>query len=379
MKQFNRTETASRTEELFLICARNSLNGRLLRNALDLTAWGIDWEYLKGLSTTGGVIPPVYAAIKRIIAEVPVQQHVMDWFKTTCLAMTKRAMVQHNELSGLLDLLYREGVKAVPLKGTFLSRRFYGDIAWRGRNTDMDLLIDKRNKSKACVLLEERGYALKGDAGKDDGFRVFIKPKTGIVDLHWNLKTHIGDDEERVAGLLSGTREVAECGIRYRDFNEEELLLFLTYHLVESECFRRLRSICDIAALLDIRKGTLAWNNILGKAEKWRLSNSLYTALRLAEELMDAEVPDWVMGKLKPSFCKRKFIAIFANRDVILRHNSKRRRLLNRVLKNVFFGLVEARAIKEYMSMAFPDERILMGRGSIQRLLTPFLKAYSRN
>lgn len=319
-----------------------------------------------------------YNALKAIAPYVRIPQFVFDRLRPGYLFIVSKSTCQHRELMEILKLFAKEGIPVLPLKGTLLSKRLYDDIATRGLSVDFDLLIKEKDKEMGAALLEDIGYSFNPDSEvKSRQWQyLFSKPKATIIDLHWDI-TMMGRSYERIEGLWRGTMLVEEGGIRYCEFKEEELLLYLSVHLASSSCFGQLRYVCDINELLRRYKDVLDWNSLLEKAEIWNVPNSLYTSLALSRNLFGIEIPPEVLDKLRPNLLKFIFIKIFANKKVLLR-NCLRRRLIDSFSNYIFFELIEAQSVKEYSpifkKVFFPSKEVMGKRNYIIRILKVAVK-----
>jgi signal peptidase I len=370
------------TEELLFICARKDLNERFRKKAIELIKEGLDWKWFCEYTVRGGVVVLVYNALQAIAPYVLIPQFVLDRLKSNYIFIVSKNICQYKELIGLLKLFAQKNISLVPLKGLPLSKRLYGDIVAHGLAIDFDFLIEEKNKEPARILLEEAGYSLSPD-NEISQWRwqyLFWKPKAVMIDLHWDI-TIMGRSDERIKGLWKSTSLVEEDGIRYYEFKEEELLLYLSTHLASSSCFRNLRRVCDINELLYRYKDTLDWEGIIGKAKSWRLANSLYATLKLSKVLFNSDIPLRVLERLRPNFLTLLLIKIFVNKKVILR-NGIRKRLIGSFLSYIFFELIEAQSPKEYFSIFkrvfFPPKEVRGNRSCISRIFKGLLKL-SRN
>ena len=140
------------TEELLLICARGDLNERLKRKAEDLIKESVRWERFTESAMGGGVTILVYNALKAIAPYARIPQFVFDRLRSGYLFIASKVHSQHKELMELLKLFTKKDIVVLPLKGTLLSERFYGDIAVRGLSVDFDLLIEEKSKERARIL-----------------------------------------------------------------------------------------------------------------------------------------------------------------------------------------------------------------------------------
>lgn len=355
------------TEELLLICTRRNLDEKLKRKAIDLVKESVVWESFIESAMKGGVTALVYEGLKTVASYIRVPQYVLDRLKSTYLFIVSKTNVQYKELMGLLSLFAKNDIPVIPLKGLLLSKRLYGDIAARGASVDFDFLIKEEKKEKAQVFLEGLGYSFN----PDDEIKEwqwqhnFFKVKATMIDLHWDV-TMMGRSQQRIGGLWKGTRIREEDNVCYYEFKEEELLIYLSVNFINSSRFGQFRYVYDINELLRNYKDVLDWNSIIEKSKRWRVSNSLYAALKLSKNIFDSEVPLEVLQRLKPSFFKLILIKTVANRNVILR-DCLRRRLMDNFLSYIFFEFIEAKNFSEYAAIMkrvlFPPKEVLLKSG----------------
>lgn len=368
-------------EKLLLILARSNLDAKLRNETVVLIEEGLYWTHFCKSVLRCGVTLLVYNALKMLAPCVRIPQFVLDKLQSGFISIVSKTTSQHQELLGIIGLFNKEGIPVLPLKGTFLAKQLYADISLRGISLDFDFLIKEKDRDKVKKILETAGYqSTRTDEVKEWQWQcVFMKPKTTSIDLHWDI-TMMGRSKGRIEGLWRGTRLVNEDSISYYEFKEEELLLYLSAHLVNSGCCTQLKYICDINELLREYKHLLDWERIIEKAKEWRLSNSLYTALRLSKSLFDSRLPPGVLPKLKPNFLKLILIKVFVNKKVILR-SGLRRHFIDSFLSYIFFELIEAQTAKEYLSVFkrvfFPPKEAIGNRNYIIRIFKGLLKLVS--
>jgi len=334
---------------------------------------GINWELFSELVMRNQVAILVYDALKELEPYASIPKPVYDRLKLAYLHTLSRTTSSHKELMDILKLFDKEKIPVFPLKGTLLAKRFYGDISARGINADLDLLIKEEDKDAAKHILEKTGY----QCGKADDVLAwqweynFTKHEATAIDLHWDI-TMMCRSKDRIEGLWKGSRCVEEDDTKYYELKEEELLLFLCAHFANSGGYKQLRYVCDINELLSKYKDRLDWDSLIKKAKSWKLSNSLFFALKLSKNLLNSEVPFEVLSRIKPGCFKRVFIKVFANRKVVFR-NGLRRRLVDALLSYIFFELIEAQSPKEYLSIFkrvfFPPKAAIANKNYIQRSL----------
>lgn len=368
------------TEELVLLSARNRLGQAQKERAMVLIKEGVSWEKLAVLAANSGIAVLCYKSLASIAPYGYIPQSVFQALKPVYLSTLSRAALQHRELIDILRVFDKEGIAASALKGTFLSRRLYGDIAIRGLSLDLDLLIKLEDREKARRILLEKGYEFSGEREIEEWLWQEEYTRSGLcnIDIIYDIWLR-GYNKEAISGIWQGTDKVIiPEGTAYYELHNEELLIYLVTHLVTSDNgYKCLKYICDIGEFLSLHYDTLKWDSLVNKAKIWRLASSLYAALVLTEDLFSVSVPASVINGVRPSFLKRSLIALFFNKRVLLRNNF-RRKLMGRFLRDVFFELIEARSFKQYyavfMRTFFPPKPLLKGRSYISRILKGLLR-----
>ena len=301
-----------------------------------------------------------------------IEKEAFNRLKIAYLSTSAQNSYYQQELKQILGAFMKDGIPVIPLKGIILSQRLYGDITSRDQSVDFDLLVKEEAKEEAKSLLERLGYCFRGsdEIKQWQWAYVFNKPPQKMIELHWDI-TMMGRSEERIRGLWQGSEIVDWEGIKYHDFKPEELLLYLSAHLVNSDSFRTLRAPCDIERLLEKYGSTINWQRLVAKARQWQLRYSLYTGLVLNKDLFGYNFPPQILKMLKVSLPKRLFIKIFAARSVVLR-GGLRRKILDKFLAYTFFELIEASSLREYAAIFkrvfLPPKEAMSGRSYILRI-----------
>jgi signal peptidase I len=371
------------TEELLLICSRKDLSQELKKEAISLINEGVDWQHFLELAMTGGVTVLVYNALKNFASDVRIPQFVFEKLKSAYLFITSRIISQYQQLREILKLFARENIPVVPLKGTLLAERLYGDIAARGLSVDIDLFVKWEDRENVHKILIENGYEfLPNEEIKQWLWQETCSPRSRNLRYSLDIIYDIwlrGYNKQVIAGLWDGIRRVSrDNNLIYYEFKEEEFLVYAAVYLLTSDNgYRCLKYACDINAFLNLYKYKFNWNDVINKAKRWRLSSSLYAALITIKNLFGSNIPLFAIESIKPQLLKRIFIKLFFNRKAMLRENF-RRRLMDGFLKDIFFELIEARSVKEYLAIFqrvfFPPKEIMGNRSYILRIFKGITK-----
>jgi hypothetical protein len=369
------------TEGLLLICCQKNLDGKLKKEAASLIKEGLYWQRFLELAMKKGVTILVYDALREIAPRLDIPQFVFDRLKFSYLFIISEANYQHKQLEELLEVFTKKGILVLPLKGTILAKRLYGNIAARGISCDFDFLIKEEDREITKNALAGAGYRFSRAelVEKWQWQYEFSKSKEKKVDLHWDI-TMMGRNRQRIDGLWQGVEPAEREGIKYYDFKLEELLLYLCAHLSNSDSFRTLRAACDIRRALEKYAYEINWESLIDKAQRWRLLGSLYAGLSLNKDLFGHSFPKEVLTRIKINGLKKLFIRIFANKKVVLR-GGIRRKILDKFLSYIFFELIEAGSFEDYsdvfIRVFFPPREAVGHQGYILRIFKGIAKLFS--
>jgi hypothetical protein len=115
------------------------------------------------------------------------------------------------------------------------------------------------------------------------------------VDLHRGFAKFCGSDFEEVYARSHLVR-IGEAEVRVPC--AEDHLRILAIHMLREGAWRPLW-LCDVAVAIESRPASFDWNHCLGENRRW--SNWVTCALRLAEELLGAEISHTpAADKMKP-------------------------------------------------------------------------------
>ncbi|MDD5679720.1 MAG: nucleotidyltransferase family protein [Candidatus Omnitrophica bacterium] len=325
---------------------------------------GIDFEYLVRTAREKGVSSLLYQSLKFYTPANDAEKKALHDLCVSYLTTATANNHYREELIRILAIFRESSVEVIPLKGITLAERLYGDITSRDQSVDVDLLVREKDKERARNLLESMGYFFTPLDEQEEYKWCYAFHRQGqkMVELHWDI-TMMVRSPERIEGLWQGTENMMLDGAQYLDFEPEELLLYLSAHLVNSDSFRKLKCICDINRLIEKYQGKIDRDSLAEKAREWNMRGSLYTALKLNHELFGFKIPQELSRRLNISAAKRVFISLFANKTVIFKKDSFRRYFLDVFLSYILLELVEAASLGDFIAI-------------VKRLCLPHFKKY---
>ena len=366
------------TTKLLFTCIRSDAKARE-SDIVRLIEEGADLEYLSRLASAKGVSSIAHRALKFYKPRGISEEKALRSLKVSHLEILATNDFYKKGLKFVMERFAAEHIPVIPLKGTILSQRLYGDITSRDRSVDMDLLVKRSDVGRARVLLEKIGYEFKevDETEARQWCHIFDKPGERMVELHWDI-TMDSRTPERINGLWEKAEEAEWEGIKHYDMKPAELLLYLSAHIVNSDSFRRLKYVCDIERLLGKYGADIDWTEFHETARRWRLTGSLYASLKLVRDIFGVETPLKLLIGTGLSLPRRALISAIADERVYFRKNL-RRRALDTFLSYTLFELVEAVSIKDYArifkKVFFPPVEEMQGRGYVSRVFGGLTKA----
>jgi len=365
------------TEKLFLailkkkICERDGVQEIISGLGLE-----IDWELFLQLAVYHRVENLILEGLKDYFNELP--SAIVLRLKGYCLqdeVINLKGLAAAKEiLKDLNDM----SIEAIPLKGILLSHLLYGDINSRGAFVELDLLVPYGQRKGIEKKLEGNGFTIDQDT-EPEGFQwqknAWRWKDNFCIDLHWNLSRH-WKNMAAIEEVWRDSREYYWEGIPVLNLSWEDTLLFLSLHLVNSDNFRQLIYIGDIARFIQVFENEINWAKLVDKARRYKLTNSLYYALLMPERLLSMHPPAGILDQIKPSTMKGILIYPFIRRENYFAHTFVRK-LVDRYFSFFLFDLMEARTLRDYLKvmrfMIFSPRRQagLSFLGFIKRLFSP--------
>jgi hypothetical protein len=290
--------------QLLLSCARVCLEPDRAQQVQALLRQDLDWAYLVRAAQAHGTAPLLYWHLSRMAPDAipaPTRDDLRQWFH----ANARHNLLLTGELLRLLRLFVAHGVRAVPFKGPTLAACAYGNLALRQFN-DLDLLVAPSDLPRARELLAAEDYrsGLPLAPAQEDAYLASIgqmpfvrEDRACMVELHAQIAPrdfHFPLGVERLGPRL---RPVALNGQEVLALAAEDLLLVLCAHGAKHH-WMCLGWICDVAELLRVHPA-MNWPAVVAEARSLRCERILLLGLLLAHDLLQAPVPDDLVGRAR--------------------------------------------------------------------------------
>jgi Uncharacterised nucleotidyltransferase len=317
--------------ELLLRGVRTHADPESIERLTSLLQHEINWPLVIQSALEHGVLPLLYSNLRRHCRDaVPPAQ--LAELREHYEALARRTSLLTARLFTVLDSFGAHGIAAVPFKGPILAASVYGDPTLRVYG-DLDILVHKEDIPRAAQLLVAQGYQQAGE-GCDDlthdpqevaylgpRYYVFLEPDQQVrIDLQWRLAHRYFSFSLDNAAIWPRLIPVPVAGRVVRSFAPPDLLLILCAHGCKHR-WEAVKWICDVAELVRAHGAAIDWGGLEREATRFRAARMLRLGLRLAADLLGAELP------------KEMIPAVYADAKVRALALSVRRRFIARAWK----------------------------------------------
>lgn len=267
-----------------------------------------DWERVLHLLIQHGSAPLLYSKLSVLNADV-IPARVKDQLKQVYYQTLTRSMLLQNALTQVLELLGKNYIKVVALKGAYLSQELYGDIALR-QQSDIDILVSETDGIKAVNLLREQGFR-----PYDPSVSEFIASQTEIV--HYpslvkngvSVEVHIRLHRKNKAYAID-TAAMIQQAVAYKTSGVEayglslyDLLVHLCVHIdkhfegghIQMKCFN------DIINLLRTKKTEIDWQQLIERTRIHKSEKLVFKYLLLTAEFYSFVLPVEITEAYSPT------------------------------------------------------------------------------
>lgn len=264
-----------------------------------------DWEILIEKSDRHNVTPLFYHRLKALPPEAPIPDWVRRKLRFLYLQNAGRNMNLYQGLREVLEVLGKNDIPVIVLKGAHLAELVYGNIALRPM-CDLDLLV----KEKDLMIVEEKllelGYRpIKDDRqvkGKNQHFAYRLPDKEVCVEIHWTLIRVDYPFDIDLEGQWERSRPAVIGNATVRVQSPEDLLLHLCLHTCKAHLFDKgVKLLCDLSATIQYYEKEMDWDQVLIRSRQWGIEKFVYLTLRLAAELLNAPVPEDPLETIRPN------------------------------------------------------------------------------
>ena len=283
---------------ILLECAAPQAN---VDHLADLLQDSFDWLVLLQDAESHGVMPLLAERVMNL-GPVLVPPDIRDRLRESRRAYTACSLQMTAELVRLLERFAGVGVETLLTKGPALSVRCYGDPGLR-QYSDLDLVIRQTDIRRATQAMLDLAYEPRVPltaigAKKIPGEYAFQKPGTHLlVEFHTERTFRYHPRPLHIERLFERRASVTIDGRDVPALSPEDELVLICVHGAK-HFWERLMWIADVAALISSRQPP-DWDRAIAAAREVGAERMLRLGLRLASEVLGAELPAQVEANVR--------------------------------------------------------------------------------
>ena len=323
----HQSKAFSPEEYLLVLAARLEMNSNDAARMESILREGPDWAEVKASAHRSGVETLLYRHLSQQRYARYVPDEVMHLLKESYRVQAIRSLRIYGQISRILNSMNQADVPIILLKGAFLAKWVYGDIALRPMN-DIDILCRDKDTAAAQKILRGLGYEQKRNIAqsrfheqvslkKASHLPPLLKHNAVRVEIHTNLftrapyKTH---EMERV------WKKAIPCQLNSQDVYcllPEHQILYLSFHLHKHLMSGSviLNWFCDIHEFVEHYSEKINWNQFQTIAESLGIGSWVAALYDLLIREWNTSIPKNVAPSLDADFIGLSLkSAIFGNR-----------------------------------------------------------------
>jgi hypothetical protein len=283
---------------LILTCELNPTD-EIKEEAKKIVLAGIDSKYFLKLAIKHKTFPIVLENFSDLFPGKEKEMRMTD------ISVKKKLDNLLEELIHISKVFEKNKIPFIILKGFPLAQALYGNYYLR-TTSDIDLLIKKRDLTKAESLLFNEGYEFYNCMGftkewyvkNHMHFEYSNKAKKICAELHWTIRTRDLDENEiPEQDYWKDLQKVKVSGHEFNVLNPEFILLFSCFHYLAHCDPLTLNHIHDIHLL--VNKYKLKWDSVVKLSRKYNCGTCMYHILLHTKKVFGTDIPDNVIQDLK--------------------------------------------------------------------------------
>ncbi len=316
-------ETPDEYKLIFFI-SRLKIDSSSHREIRKLISNSINWNRIIEISNRQQILPFLYYNVTKLNLQNIIPQDIFAEMKNCYFSNILRISMLEKEISRILELTNRKGITLIPFRGFSLSQTLYFNSGLRIM-VDVDILIKKGHLQEIKNILAHLGYKESADDSSKSllysNEYIAVFSKTLLANQNIVIETHYALAPPRpyainLPCLWERAQERNLNGQKVFYLSLEDTFLSLVLHLRRHTRPRRLalKFIVDLAELLNINAEKLDWEYIKESAENNHIVTTVYLALYLTNELLEASVSPKILNEFRPNIITRVFIHFTINK-----------------------------------------------------------------
>jgi len=337
----NPIESILNGESLFILsCCRKIITDNPPNTTKDLfIKKDLDWNFIFKTAEAHGILGVLYFVMSRCVNKEDIQGNILEKCAQHCQRTSLKNLLYLKKFHNILKMFHDAHIRILPLKGiSFLNSIYDFNIALREMN-DIDILIDKKNLSRAEKILVDMGYS-KMIKSFSDSRRCFhsnficrTKKYPVVIELHWDIDFFDSPFNINITEIWERSHDVVIEGCSCCEFSIEDSIIFNAFHIFRefkggADELLPLKNFCDVAKLIAQSRGRIDWDCIIDRSREYNVLRPVLFVLLLVRELFDIyEIPETIIGIIRNAEYQDDF-ACTALKEYIFSPRTNEKKLL---------------------------------------------------
>jgi hypothetical protein len=288
-----------------------SLLSRCMEDSAYLPAQSLDDQVRAiEMAIKHGVGPLLYHRLKAANGNGGLTESVGERLKQEYFQTAAFNLLLSSEIPTLLQVLTKEGIPVLWVKGVILGSTIYSDLGLRPSG-DLDVIVSSENIDRAEKAIRSLGYIPAspeafGDFGKEISHaRAYQKNggKNLALELHQSLVSNMhGTTPTNGEWFWSHSTQVSINGSSVVTLSPEANLIYLCGHLICHHGWEpRFIWLYDIHRLLEIYRETFDWDVFITLVEKLNWQSYVGGVLKATQAFLHSPMPEELLSKFSRS------------------------------------------------------------------------------
>lgn len=274
------------------------------KNSLDcFNLSRLDWEYILLQANRHGILPLLFKTVKETGFSNSVPPEILEKLQIGYLTTLMKNKTLLNDLKPVLKTFYAAEIPVILLKGAALCLTTYEDIALRPLG-DVDILVKKKDVTKACDLLESQGFSRIGglyrvpdSLNAERGCEWVYHKGNNVFELHWSLLDKLAPFPLEMQLFWDRAVEVNVDDAPALVMDPGNQLIHLCLHQFKHH-WQHIRDLTDICLFYETHAEEIDWEQLTISIETQELGRCVYYNFMLANMILGMPLDGIPMKKL---------------------------------------------------------------------------------
>ena len=283
----NQSKALSPEDYLLVLAARLEMVPDDVAEMEGILSEGVEWSAVRASARRLGVEPLLYKHLSQDRYAGYVTDGIIQPLKESYHNQSIRSLRIYGQLSRILDHMNQADIPIILLKGTYLAKWIYGDIALRPMS-DIDILCRDRNTGAVQEILRALGYEEMENIAqsrfheeislkKASHLPPFIRNNAVRVEIHTDIFTKAPYQTREMERVWEAIIPLDLNGVEAHCLSLEHQLLHLSFHLHKHlmSGVATLYWFCDIHEFIRHYQDEIDWKQFQAIAESLGIASHI--------------------------------------------------------------------------------------------------------